>query len=72
MGKAYSLYKIKAPFKDKEISCPLPNKANAGRANRQGVSFLYLSSTMETALGRSETTSRALCFFRKFWKMIQD
>ena len=42
---------IKIPFKGQQISSPPILRANPGRANRQGVSFLYLASTEETALG---------------------
>jgi len=41
--------KIKVPFKDDEISAPPIFKAKAGRANRHGLSFLYLSSDSETS-----------------------
>jgi hypothetical protein len=43
--------KVKAPYLGSEISAPLPYKASAGRANRQGVSYLYLSSDEGTAIG---------------------
>lgn len=40
---------IAVPFKGNEIGAPPPS-ANAGRANRQGVSVLYLASDIDTAL----------------------
>lgn len=42
--------KIKVPFKENEISAPPTSISKEGRANRKGISFLYLSSTMETAI----------------------
>ena len=42
---------IKISFSDNELSSPPILKAKAGRANRQGVSFLYLASDEETAVG---------------------
>jgi len=41
---------IAVPFKDNEIGALPPPSANAGRANRQGVSVLYLASDVDTAL----------------------
>jgi len=42
---------IKVPYTNGEISAPPPLKATAGRANRHGVSYLYLASDIETAIG---------------------
>ncbi len=42
---------IKVPFSNDELSSPPVLKAKAGRANRQGVAFLYLASDSKTALG---------------------
>jgi len=38
------------PFVDKDISAPPPLMASAGRLNRKGVSFLYLSNSIKTAI----------------------
>jgi hypothetical protein len=42
---------IKVPFSEDELSAPPILKAKAGRANRQGVAFLYLASDSTTAFG---------------------
>lgn len=42
--------KIKIPYKGKAISAPPVNLAEAGRANRQGISHLYLASNKDTAI----------------------
>jgi len=41
---------VAEPFKSDEIGALPPRSANAGRANRQGVSVLYLASDIDTAL----------------------
>lgn len=46
-----SSVKIKVPFSEDELSAPPILKAKAGRANRQGVAFLYLASDSTTAFG---------------------
>lgn len=38
------------PYRSESINAPLPVRAQAGRMNRMGVSFLYLSTDRETAL----------------------
>lgn len=38
------------PYREKNIQAPPPPKASAGRLNRQGVSYLYLSSDIKTAV----------------------
>ncbi|WP_258297437.1 RES family NAD+ phosphorylase [Paenibacillus peoriae] len=38
------------PYKNSEIGAPPPPRAVAGRLNRTGVSYLYLSSEMKTAI----------------------
>jgi Zn ribbon nucleic-acid-binding protein len=38
------------PLSGAAIGAPPPTKASAGRGNRQGVSFLYVASTVDTAL----------------------
>lgn len=43
--------KVKEAFSKKDLSAPPIFKSSAGRANRQGVSYLYLASTKETAIG---------------------
>ena len=43
--------KIKAPFKNDEISAPPIFKSSAGRLNRQGISYLYLGSDKNVAIG---------------------
>lgn len=43
--------KLKAPFRNGEISAPPIFKATAGRLNRQGVSYLYLGSNENVAIG---------------------
>lgn len=43
--------KLKTAYTNESIGAPPAIKATAGRANRQGVSFLYLASDKETALG---------------------
>lgn len=43
--------RVKVPYEGKEISSPPPQKTKGGRANRHGVSYLYLASKIETALG---------------------
>lgn len=37
------------PYQDKALGAPPPQIARAGRLNREGVSFLYLASDIETA-----------------------
>jgi hypothetical protein len=37
------------PYQGKDLGAPPPQIARAGRANREGVSFLYLASDVETA-----------------------
>jgi hypothetical protein len=46
-----SSVKLKVPYTNSEIGAPPPLKATPGRANRQGVSFLYLASDKGTAIG---------------------
>jgi hypothetical protein len=41
----------KVPFQTEKLSAPPILKSKAGRANRQGVSYLYLSSDQKTAIG---------------------
>lgn len=41
---------IKVPFKNKELGQPPVSLASAGRANRQGISFLYLASNKDTSI----------------------
>lgn len=41
----------KVPYKGNEISAPPILKAKSGRLNRQGVSYLYLSSSKDGAIG---------------------
>ena len=50
-GDEISTMEFKIPFENEELSSPPVLKTKAGRANRQGVSFLYLASTKKTALG---------------------
>lgn len=38
------------PFQRTEIEAPPPTRAESGRANRQGVSFLYVATSIETAV----------------------
>lgn len=38
------------PYEDSDICAPPPLKATPGRMNRDGVSFLYLSTNLETAV----------------------
>jgi hypothetical protein len=38
------------PYKDSNIGAPSPLKATPGRMNRDGVSFLYLSTDLTTAI----------------------
>lgn len=45
-----STQRIKTPFKGVDISQPPVSFAEAGRANRQGISFLYLATNRETAI----------------------
>lgn len=47
----YNTFKIKIPYSGSQLSSPPILKTTAGRANRQGVAFLYLASDEETALG---------------------
>lgn len=56
-----SLSTIKVPYTGNKISAPPISVASAGRANRQGVSYLYLGSDQETAMGGSQASSRSLC-----------
>lgn len=42
--------KYYVPYRKSDISSPPPLNANAGRLNRQGVSFLYLASDSDTAI----------------------
>ena len=41
---------IKSPFLGKDISAPPPSKAVECRANRTGISHLYLATTIDTAI----------------------
>lgn len=43
--------KMKVAYSENELSSPPIFKSKAGRANRQGVSYLYLASNSETAIG---------------------
>jgi RES domain-containing protein len=43
-------YKVAIPFRKSKIGAPKPSLSNDGRFNRKGTSYLYLASTMETAI----------------------
>lgn len=45
----FELYKY-IPYKGGNISAPKPRLASGGRLNRQGVSFLYLATDIQTAI----------------------
>ena len=46
----FSVFKKPIPFQDSEISAPPPLKSSAGRLNREGIAYLYLSSKTGTAI----------------------
>lgn len=43
-------HKVVIPYKKAEIGAPKPAIANDGRFNRKGTSYLYLASSMDTAI----------------------
>jgi hypothetical protein len=49
--QSFSEMKMKVAYSENELSSPPIFKSTAGRANRQGVSYLYLASNNETAIG---------------------
>ena len=43
-------HKVVIPYKKSKIGAPRPSIANDGRFNRKGTSYLYLASSLETAI----------------------
>lgn len=43
-------HKVVIPYKKSKIGAPKPSIANDGRFNRKGTSYLYLASSLETAI----------------------
>lgn len=43
-------HKVVIPYKKSEIGAPKPSIAGDGRFNRKGTSFLYLASSLKTAI----------------------
>lgn len=48
------------PYRKELINAPLPAKAQAGRMNRMGVSFLYLSTDRKNRYSRNTSSSRSI------------
>ncbi|SDX75741.1 RES family NAD+ phosphorylase [Flavobacterium degerlachei] len=51
IGFGLNSFSTKIPYSKEQLSSPPILKTTAGRANRQGVAFLYLASNQETAMG---------------------
>jgi len=45
-----NIHEVIIPYKNYKIDAPKPSVANDGRFNRKGTSYLYLASTIETAI----------------------
>jgi hypothetical protein len=74
-GRKQSIFKTKHPYSKKEMKNPPPEKAIEGRINPKGISYLYLSSDLITAIAETrpwvdELISVAECTFWKDLKVI--
>ncbi|WP_329373809.1 RES family NAD+ phosphorylase [Bacillus albus] len=59
-------FKTYLPYRGKSIGSPPPQKCNEGRMNRNGVSFLYLASDIETAISENRPSRKHLISIGRF------